>query len=147
MKERPLAQALFSRDSTLLGKLAHSSIVLQAQPLASGAQLISILRELGLMRSDVALDVQAYSFSAIWAGFSLVDPLLVADDRVAVDIQVEALAHVIRLTFKPDTSPDEDALRTHVMPALRSFLDQARTAFNGKACDDEGSDQHLRHPR
>lgn len=129
VKERPLAQALFSRDSTLLGKLAQSSIVLQAQPLASGAQLISILRELGLMRSDVALDVQAYSFSAIWAGFSLVDPLLAADDRVAVDIQVKALAHVIRLTFEPDTPPDEDALRTHVMPALRVFLDQARTAF------------------
>ncbi|NJK32903.1 MAG: TetR/AcrR family transcriptional regulator [Deltaproteobacteria bacterium] len=129
IRERPLAQALFTRDSALLGKLARRSVVVQAQPLTSGAQLIATLRELGLMRSDVPLDVQAYSFSAIWAGFSLVDPLLVGADRVSLDIQVEALTHSIRRTFEPDSPPDAVVLRTHVVPALRAFLDQARTSI------------------
>jgi AcrR family transcriptional regulator len=129
VKERPLAQALFTRDSTLLGKLAQRSVVLEAQPLANGVQLISTLRELGLVRSDVALDVQAYAFSAIWAGFSLVDPLLTGDDRVSLDTQIQALTHIIRCTFEPDSLPDDAALRTRVVPALREFLDRARAAF------------------
>jgi AcrR family transcriptional regulator len=126
VKERPLAQALFTRDTALLGKLAHRSVVLRTQPLASGASFIATLCELGLMRSDIALEVQAYSFSAIWAGFSLVDPLLTGDDRVTLDTQVDALVHIVRSTFEPDAPPNDAALRAHVVPALQAFLDQAR---------------------
>lgn len=129
VKQRPLAQALFTRDSSLLGKLAQRSVVLQAQPLASGVQFIATLRDLGLIRGDIALDVQAYCFSATWAGFSLVDPLLAGDDRVGLDAQVEALSHVIRATFEPASPPGDEALRTHVVPALRAFLSQAQAAF------------------
>lgn len=129
VKQRPLAQALFTRDVSLLGKLAQRSVVLQVQPLASGDQFIAILRDLGLMREDIAPDAQAYCFSAIWAGFSLVDPLLTDDDRVDLSVQVEALTHVIRFAFEPATPPDTEALRTHVAPALRAFLSQAQAAF------------------
>jgi hypothetical protein len=110
----------------LLGKLAQRSAVLHTHPLASGAGFIATLRELGLMRSDIALEVQAYGFSAIWTGFSLVDPLLTGDDRVALDTQVEALAHIVRSTFEPGVPPNDAALRAHVVPALQTFLDQAR---------------------
>jgi AcrR family transcriptional regulator len=126
IRERPLAQALFTRDTTLLGKLAQRGVVLHTQPLTSGAGFIATLRELGLMRSDTALEVQAYSFSAVWAGFSLVDPLLTGDDRVDLDTQVNALVHTVRATFEPDTPPTDAALRAHIVPALQAFLDQAR---------------------
>jgi AcrR family transcriptional regulator len=129
VKQRPLAQALFTRDSSLLGKLAQRSVVLHAQPLASGGQFIATLRELGLLRGDIAPDVQAYCFSALWAGFSLVDPLLVGDDRVGLDAQVAALTHVVRSTFEPATLPGDAALRTHIAPALRAFLRQAQAVF------------------
>jgi AcrR family transcriptional regulator len=129
VKERPLARALFTRDSSLLGKLAQRSVVLQAQPIASGAQFISHLRELGLMRDDMDLATQAYAFSAIWAGFSLVDPLLSGDDRVPLDIQVAALTAAIRSTFEPDSPPDSAALRSHIAPAIQGFLSQARAAL------------------
>lgn len=137
VKERPLARCLFTRDSNLLGKLAQQRVVLQAQPLARGGELIALLRDLGLMRSDIPLDVQAYTFSAIWAGFTLVDPLLsddvsVADAkryRASLETQIEALTHVIRQTFEPDTPPDELALQARVVPTLQAFLSQARAAF------------------
>jgi AcrR family transcriptional regulator len=128
IKERPLAQALFTRDSTLLGKLAERSAVLQPLELPKSAELIALLRDLGLVRNDVALDVQAYAFSAIWVGFSLVDPLLASDDRAALDTQLAGLIHVIRHTFEPAPHPDDTTLSTRVVPALRSFLDQARVA-------------------
>jgi AcrR family transcriptional regulator len=129
IKGRPLAQALFTRDSSLLGKLAQRSIVVQAQPLASGAELIALLRELGLMRSDIAVEAQAYAFSAIWAGFSLIDPLLSHGDRAPLEIQLDALSYAVRRTFEPDSLPDDTALRTRVVPALQAFLRQARAAF------------------
>lgn len=126
VKRRPLAQALFTRDAGLLGKLAQRSAVLRAQPLASGAKLIGLLRELGLMRGDTAPEVQAYAFSAIWTGFSLVDPLLSADDQVPLDIQVAALSAAIRATFEPAQPPDAATLRGHIAPAVRDFLRQAQ---------------------
>jgi AcrR family transcriptional regulator len=129
VKQRPLAQALFTRDSSLLGKLAQRSVVLQAQPLASAGQLIAALRELGLMRDDIAPDVQAYCFSATWAGFSLIDPLLAGDDRVDLDTQVAALSHVVRASFEPASPPGDEVLRAHVAPALQAFLSQAQAAF------------------
>lgn len=129
VKERPLARALFTRDSTLLGKLAQRSVVLQAQPLASAADLITLLRDLGLMRRDIALHAQAYAFSAVWSGFSLVDPLLTGGDRAPLETQVVALAHVIRSTFEPDPLPDEATVQSEIVPALQAFLDQARAAL------------------
>jgi AcrR family transcriptional regulator len=127
VRQRPLAQALFTRDTGLLGKLAQRSAVLRAQPLVSGAALISLLRELGLMRSDMALDVQGYAFSAIWAGFSLIDPLLSADDQAPLDTQVAALSATIRATFEPERPPDATALRDHIAPAVHGFLREAQT--------------------
>lgn len=129
VKQRPLAQALFTRDSSLLGKLAQRNVVLHAQPLASGVQFIAMLRELRLIRGDIAPDVQAYCFSATWAGFSLVDPLLAGDDHVGLDAQVAALTHVVRSAFEPATPPSDEALRTRIVPALRAFLSQAQAAF------------------
>jgi AcrR family transcriptional regulator len=129
VKERPLAQALFTRDTSLLGKLAQRSVVLQAQPLTSSAELMTVLRELGLMRRDVALEVQAHAFSAIWAGFTLVDPLIADNERAALDTQLAALTHVLRSTFEPETPLDDTTLRALVVPTLRSFLATARSAF------------------
>jgi len=129
VKQRPLASALFTRNSTLLGKLAQSSVVQQSQQLTSAAQLMALLRELGLVRSDISLEVQAHAFSAIWAGFSLVDPLLPSSDRVSVEAQVAALTHTIRCTFEPDTLPQDEVLRSDVAPRLRATLAQAQAAF------------------
>lgn len=128
VKQRPLAQALFTRDTSLLGKLAQRSTVLRAQPLASGARLITLLRELGLMRSDTPLDVQGYAFSAIWTGFSLVDPLLSADGRAPLDLQVAALSAAVRATFEPEQPPDATTLRKHIAPAIQSFLREVQAA-------------------
>lgn len=129
VKQRPLAQALFTRDTSLLGKLAQRSSILRAQPLTSGARLITLLRELGLMRSDTPLAVQGYAFSAIWTGFSLVDPLLSADDQASLDTQVAALSAAVRATFEPEQPPDPATLREHIAPAVQGFLREAQAAI------------------
>ncbi|NJM08153.1 helix-turn-helix transcriptional regulator [Candidatus Gracilibacteria bacterium] len=128
VNERPLAKALFTRDSSLLGKLAQRRLLQNTQTLARATDLLRQLRALGLVRTDVAVTVQAHAFSAVWAGFSLIDPLLTGDDRVALDVQIDALAYVVRQTFEPTILPDATTLHTLVVPTLRSLLDEAQAA-------------------
>ena len=126
---RPLARALFIRDATLLGTLAQNHTVQPTQPLAQAGDLIHVCRGLGLMRSDMHVDVQAHAFSAIWTGFVMVESVLVGDDHAPLDTQVTALTETIRRTFEPDVLPSPDVLREEVTPALRAFLTQVRQAI------------------
>ena len=126
---RPLARALFVRDATLLGTLAHKHTVQPTQPLARADELLGMYRDLGLMRSDMPIAVQAHAFNAIWTGFVFVDAVLPADDNVPLDTQVAALSETLRRTFEPDALPPAEVLRDHVAPAFRAFLAQARQAI------------------
>ncbi|HMP40751.1 MAG TPA: helix-turn-helix domain-containing protein [Roseiflexaceae bacterium] len=129
VQDRPLAQALFTRDSSLLGKLVQQSTILQTQPFGSSSALITTLRDLGLMRTDLPPAVQAYAFSAIWAGFSLVDPLLAGTDHTPIDLQIAALTLTIRRTFEPEYPPDTAILQAQIAPALQQFLSQTQAIF------------------
>jgi AcrR family transcriptional regulator len=126
---RPLARALFVRDAMLLGNLAHKHTVQPTQPLARADALLGMCRDLGLMRSDMPIDVQAHAFNAIWTGFVLVDAILPGHDSVSLDTQAAALSETIRRTFEPDALPPAEVLRDHVAPAFRLFLTQARQAI------------------
>ncbi|HJZ46570.1 MAG TPA: hypothetical protein VKE41_05370 [Roseiflexaceae bacterium] len=60
----------------MLGKLTQSSIAQQSQQLTSAQEFITLLRSLGLMRSDADLAVQAYAFSAMVTGAAFVEQFL-----------------------------------------------------------------------
>jgi AcrR family transcriptional regulator len=122
---RPLARALFTRDVALLGKLTHSSIAQQNQQLTTARELITLLRSLGLMRSDDDLAVQAYAFSAMVTGAAFVEQFLIDADRVPLEAQADAVALLARRTFEPDTPPDAATLRDVVAPAMIRVLEQA----------------------
>ena len=126
---RPLARALFVRDATLLGTLAHKHTVQPTQPMARADELLGMCRDLGLMRSDMPLDIQVHAFNAIWTGFVLSGAVLPDHNSVPLDTQVAALSETIRRTFEPDVLPPPEALRDHVAPAFRVFLAQARQAI------------------
>ena len=81
------------------------------------------------MRSDVAFNVQACAFSAPWTGFSLVDPLLSDEDGFPLDAQVAALTLTIRNAFEPDSPPDRATMCAQVVPAILSYLGEARSAL------------------
>jgi AcrR family transcriptional regulator len=125
VKERPLARALFTRDIALLGKLTQGRLAQQSQQLLGADTFITTLRQLGLMRSDVEVDVQAHAFSAIWTGFVLVGTVLRPEEQANLDIQLDALAQTIRRTFEPDTLPDAVTLRDAVAPRMIALFEQA----------------------
>jgi AcrR family transcriptional regulator len=123
--ERPLARALFTQNGDLLGKLAHSPIARQAQPVGSAHEMIGILRNLNIMRADSSLAAQSYAFSAAVTGFAFVDQFLSGADVASREAQADAVELLVRRTFAPDEPPTDEALRTLVAPTLIQFLEQA----------------------
>jgi hypothetical protein len=126
IKQRPLARALFTRDISLLGKLTQGRLARQSQQLLGADTFVTTLRQLGLMRADLAVDVQEQAFSAIWTGFVLLDTVMRAEDQADVAIQLDALALTIRCTFEPDTLPNVVTLRDEVAPRVIALFEQAR---------------------
>lgn len=121
---RPLARALFTGDSELLGKMAHSEIARQAGNIAPSKDFMLLLRDLGLLRTDMDLATQTYAFSATVTGFCLADPLLTEKEQIPLEAKGEALARTIQLAFEPETLPSPAALREKVIPTVMQLFEQ-----------------------
>lgn len=120
---RPLARALFTGDSELLGKLAQSEIAKQASNIVPTQEFFVRLRDLGLMRADVDLTLQAYAFSATITGFCLVEPLLTEEEQIPLEAKGEALAQTIRAAFEPELLPSPTELQEKIVPLLTQLFE------------------------
>lgn len=121
---RPLARALFTGDSELLGKMAQSEISRQIGNIAPSKDFMLLLRDLGLLRADVDLATQTYAFSATVTGFCLADPLLMEEEQIPLEAKGEALARTIQLAFEPETLPSPATLREKVIPTVMQLFEQ-----------------------
>jgi AcrR family transcriptional regulator len=76
--DRPLMKAVLLGDLGVLGKLAHRehSTSAYTERLAGFTAYLDVLREHGLLRSDVDQRAQVYTLSAVFMGFFLVAPLM-----------------------------------------------------------------------
>ncbi len=113
LKEFPLLQAMFTRDTEVLGDLVNESSArsLQGQKFASSREYYGLLRSHGLLRTDLAPDAQLYAINAAVFGFYLIDPLLPAEERRPVEERAEIIATMLRTAFEPAGPPDPEALR------------------------------------
>jgi AcrR family transcriptional regulator len=120
--QRPIARAICTGDSELLGKLAQSKLAVRTKLMVTPDQFVEFLREHGLMRTDMSVHMQQYTLSAIVTGFYIVDPLLAQEDRVSLEERADALAHAIRQTLEPSELLAEDVLREVVAPEMMKFF-------------------------
>lgn len=114
VQRRPLLRALFARDDDVLGELAREP---DADPLRDwrgelAADLFRLLREHGLMRTDLDLATQMYVVGAVQTGFYLQRPALGSPEETAA-----ALHHTVHTAVEPSTAPDPDILAA-VAPAV-----------------------------
>ncbi|MBO0795802.1 MAG: TetR/AcrR family transcriptional regulator [Ktedonobacteraceae bacterium] len=121
---RPLARALFTGDSELLGKFSRSSTALQTQRIAPSQEFFTTLRDLGLLRSDRDLPAQMYAFTATVTGFCLADPMIAEEDQVSLEKKAEALAQTVSDAFEPPEPPARATLQEVVRPRLTQMLEQ-----------------------
>lgn len=123
-RQRPLARALFTGDAKLLGKLAQGSLMKAAQGLVPSETFVGLLRDWGLLRTDMPLAVQAYAFAATITGFSLIEPFLEGQDSCSLEEKAEALAQTIRQAFEPEALPEPATLQEQICPKLIHLLEQ-----------------------
>jgi AcrR family transcriptional regulator len=114
VQRRPLLRALFSRDDDVLGELAHDS---DADPVRAwrgelAGDLFRLLREHGLLRTDLDLATQMYVVGAVQTGFYLQQPALGPPEETAA-----ALHHTVHAAVEPPAAPDPDTL-VAVAPAV-----------------------------
>jgi AcrR family transcriptional regulator len=125
VQRRPLLRALFARDDDVLGELAHES---DADPVRDwrgelAADLFRLLRERGLMRTDLDVATQMYVVGAVQTGFYLQRPALGSPEETAA-----ALRHTIHAAVEPAAGPDPDALAA-VAPAVIARYEQFRATL------------------
>jgi AcrR family transcriptional regulator len=125
VQRRPLLRALFARDDDTLGQLTHDAA---GDPLRGwngelAADLFGLLREHGLLRTDLDLDTQLYVVDAVQTGFYLHQPALGSPEETAA-----ALRHTVHAAVEPAAAPDQDALAA-VAPAVLARYEQFRATL------------------
>ncbi len=109
--KRPLIKALFVGDFDVLGKLANSEIssVAYAERLAGFKAYLELLREHGLVRTDISLQDQVHIWSAALAGFFFAEPLMPDEFSLSNEAMADLMAEMVHRTLETDRSisPDE----------------------------------------
>ncbi|GAA0633215.1 TetR/AcrR family transcriptional regulator [Kutzneria viridogrisea] len=120
---RPLLRAMFSRDSDVLGALAHETSIarLTEMKLDLTGELYGLLREHGLVRTDLDIPAQQYALGAIQTGFYLVDPMMAGKHELDLESRADALATVIRNCVEVAGTPDPDLLRALASKIIALF--------------------------
>jgi AcrR family transcriptional regulator len=125
VQRRPLLRALFARDDETLGQLARDAT---GNPLREwngelADDVFRLLREHGLMRTDLDVDTQRYVVDAVQTGFYLHQPALGSTEETAA-----ALHHTVHAAVEPPVAPDPDALAA-VAPAVLARYERFRATL------------------
>lgn len=124
VQRRPLMRAMFVRDRELLGELAHEGAI---EPLREwngdlAADLFGLLREHGLLRTDIDVDTQQYVVGAVQTGFYLHQPDTDPETAAA------ALSYTIHSAVEPSGVADPNALAA-VAPAILARYERFRATL------------------
>jgi AcrR family transcriptional regulator len=110
-KESPLLRALLTQDHDALGEWTRSPQIRAREYRRMEAMhaLIRGMRALGLMRTDIAVEVQAYLIAALTYGILTIEEYLPADLVPPFEDIADAFAVIVRRGFEPEMTEGEEA--------------------------------------
>ncbi|WP_219462925.1 TetR/AcrR family transcriptional regulator [Nonomuraea rhizosphaerae] len=104
---RPMLRALLTGDTGVVqGRLTGAAI--RGHELLATARFHEVMTRHGLFRDDVAH--LTYGLSALQGGFFLLETLGLAPEDLPMEAKAEALAHLVRRAYEPDTPPSRETL-------------------------------------
>jgi AcrR family transcriptional regulator len=137
--KRPLLRAMFVRDVELLGDLATDPAVTPLRRVKTDlfGDMFQILREHGLVRTDMPLESQRLLMSAVQTGFYLARPMLGPfadphDDEATAAL----LAHAIRAALHAPGPPDRaviEALKPKMLGLVQDFHHALDATVHGRS--------------
>lgn len=109
--QRPLIKALFMGNQDIIGKMANSEMSTAAytERLAGFKAYLELLREHGLVRTDLSLQEQVHVWSAAVAGFFFAEPLMPEEFSLSDETMADLMAEMVHRTLETDhpISPEE----------------------------------------
>lgn len=125
MLRHPLLKSLFLGDMEVVGKVArreHRDAAYTEQ-LAGFNAYLELLREQGLVRTDLSIRVQGYMMSAIFIGFFFVAPFMPDEYKLSDEEIADMIAETIHCTIEAGHSVPSDKLQA-TSDTFRQYLDQ-----------------------
>ncbi|GER91713.1 TetR family transcriptional regulator [Dictyobacter vulcani] len=134
LMQRPLLKAVLMRDIDVLGKLAQGeqSRTAHVEKLMGFNVYLELLRDYGLIRTDLSLRAQIYMFSAIFMGFFFVAPLMPDEYTLSDEELADLMAETVHRTLEADRPVPADELQTisqNFMHYLDLAVEKAQTQF------------------
>lgn len=122
---RPLARAFFTGNLEVLDKLVENGIdgALKTQQLIASWDYFALLRDKGLVRTDMSFVEQAYALKATATGFFLIDPFLADELQLPLEQKADMLAQTIHNAFEPEQLPSQ-ALLEDIAPRCIQSMEQ-----------------------
>jgi AcrR family transcriptional regulator len=119
---RPLLAAMLTKDAEVLGKLVEQS---REPATTAGLEMnlayLGILRDHGLVRTDIDPVQQLYAVEIATAGFTLLEPWLPPMLQRPLPVKADTLAYVLRAVLGPDEPPDPSALAAAAPLVIEQF--------------------------
>ena len=120
-RRTPLVMALLVGNADLFGTLGGEE--LQAQQLAVVEKHEQMMRERGLVRSDIPN--LSYALRSATLGFYFIDTVVPEFGDIELDAKAAALAHVIKAAFEPPGEPDPEAVAATAAELIAALEDLA----------------------
>lgn len=126
LMKHPLMKALLLRDMDVLGKLAQSENNSDAhiERMEGFKIYLTLLREHGLVRTDLSMQAQLYLYSAIVLGFFTVAPWLPGEYAFPDEEMAELMAETVHRVLEPDHAVSAEKLQI-VSQAFMLYLQHA----------------------
>lgn len=145
--KRPLLKAELVRDLDVIGKLALGAFGGGAyvEKIAFFQSYLELLREHGLIRSDLPMKAQVYAMSAIFMGFFLVEPLMpdelkLADEQLA-DLLAETVHRTLEIAAPDQVRSASGAFMHYVDRSAAQVQTQLRQAMDPHSAQKEANNQ------
>ncbi|HEU5228261.1 MAG TPA: helix-turn-helix domain-containing protein [Ktedonobacteraceae bacterium] len=131
---RPLIRAALLRDIDMLGDILHTTSGAEVirMRIQFGTAYMELLRNKGMLRTDIDLTTQIKMLGAIFTGFFIIDPYMPDELKFSLPELVDALTETIRRTFEPPEPPSPEAVQ-EVTRYLQQGLQQLLTAVQAMA--------------
>ncbi|WP_028937300.1 TetR/AcrR family transcriptional regulator [Pseudonocardia spinosispora] len=110
MQGDPLTRALYLGDGDMLNRLARESVETLGEMRTAverqGRRHFELLREAGLLRTDLPVDEQLYLFNAVGGGFFLLEPMDLPGAPGSPAQRADLMAYAVRAVLEdPDAAP------------------------------------------
>jgi AcrR family transcriptional regulator len=126
----PLAKAMLLMDNDMLGALARRDYSSATFPERMGGfrDILTFMRDQGVIRADIDIQQHIYTLSAISMGFLMIDPLMPADFSYSDEEIADMAAESIRRTLERDDlerTATETGRKEAIAKAFSAYMKQA----------------------